>query len=322
VLQRIAGIPVPVLFGGSVAIAALLLWRQGALGEVAAAVGDLRWSTVAAALVGYAVGLAVLAGRWHALVRMAAGTARPPVSAEVFLTSVIVNYAAPIGLAVPARAALSKRDLGLTGSGSGAVVLWEALLDLTVLAGFGGLWLVLGGVEAARVLADRGGQWLLPVAVAGAIGAVGIAVAAAASRRLRERLRRFSGDALRLPAREPGWAALAGGLTLLFWAIQLAVFGVLLAGVGVRPSASLLFGLLGWPMFFGMVSPLPGGAGLREALMVAVAGLVGADGGAVLTAALLYRMALFAALPAVFLLARLWRARTPGPETKGDGSHG
>jgi uncharacterized membrane protein YbhN (UPF0104 family) len=251
----------------------------------------------------------MLAARWHALVRMAGGTAGPAVSAEVFLTSVIVNYAAPIGLAVPARAALSKRDLGLSASGSGAVVLWEAVLDLGALAVIGGLWLLLGGLDAARLLAEQGKGWAISLAVAVAIAAVVALAAMALSRRARERLRRFAGDAASLPVKRPGPALGAMALTVAFWALQLAIMARLLEATGVSPSPLLVLGLMGWPMLIGMVSPVPGGAGVREALMVAVAGFARVDGAAVLLAALLYRMALFITLPALYGLARVWRGR-------------
>ncbi len=58
----------------------------------------------------------------------------------------------------------------------------------------------------------------------------------------------------------------------------------------------------------GMFSPVPGGAGVREALMVAVAQASGIDGAAVLLAAIAYRVALFAAIPPLYLVARGWRA--------------
>jgi uncharacterized membrane protein YbhN (UPF0104 family) len=72
-----------------------------------------------------------------------------------------------------------------------------------------------------------------------------------------------------------------------------------------------------------MLSPVPGGAGVREALMVAVAqarGLDEAAVAAVLIAAVAYRVALFLAIPPLFLAARLWRAlaarRTSNPAVR------
>jgi uncharacterized protein (TIRG00374 family) len=312
----VLSVPTPAIFAASIVLAVALLAWQGTLADLAVAARTVRWEMVVLAVAGYGLSLGMLAWRWHALVRMASGTASAPVAAEVFLTSVVVNYAAPIGLAVPARAALSRRDLGLTTSGSGAVVMWEAALDLTALAGIGGLWLLVGGLDAARALAAAGRTWAVTAAVAAIAVFVTIAAVVAISGSIRGKLRRFAGDALALPSREPRWAAIAVSLTIVFWLLQLVILAILLSGVGVSPNPLLVLGLTGWPVFIGMISPVPGGAGVREALMVAVAGLARVDGAAVLMAALLYRMALFASLPLLYAGARLWRSRQPARDVR------
>src|ERR687893_1865418 len=101
-----------------------------------------RPGRIAGLLLVYAASILLLGLRWHALVRMAGGAPQWTSSAEVFLTSVIVNYAAPIGLAVPTRAALTVRDLELDPSQSGAVVGWEVMLDALALIVISALWLV------------------------------------------------------------------------------------------------------------------------------------------------------------------------------------
>ncbi len=312
-LGRLLAVPTPVIFVFSILVALALLWWQGSLADLASSLRRLSPATIVAALVLYGAGLALLSARWHALVRMAGGTAPAPVSADVFLTSVVVNYAAPIGLAVPTRAALSKRDLGLSVSGSGAVVLWEALLDLGVLALIGVAWLVIGGAGAVRIVAEQGGSWLVLAGVLALVAAISLVAALALSSRLRARLRAFSGEALGLPRRKPGPALAALACTVVFWALQAVILALLLAGFGIpNPTTSLVLGVLGWPVFVGMLSPVPGGAGVREALMVAVAGLERVDGAAVLLAAVTYRLALFATLPVAYALARWWRAATLG----------
>lgn len=316
-------VPTPIVFAVSVLVGLALLARQGALADVGTAAGRLHPAIVATTLLLYAGGLLLLSLRWHALARMAGGTVPAPVAAEVFLTSVVVNYAAPIGLAVPTRAALSKRDLGLTASGSGAVVLWEALLDLGILAAIGTLWLVLGGGEAVAAIAAEGREWAVAAGVLVALVAVAVAALLVFSRRVRERTRRFGGEALALPGRRPVAALTALALSVVFWALQAAILRLLLDGFGVvAPSPTLVLGLLGWPTFIGMISPVPGGAGVREALMVAVAGLARVDGAAVLLAALAYRVTLFVTLPFVFLVARGWRALRREPAVREEGLHG
>ncbi|MEZ4625299.1 MAG: lysylphosphatidylglycerol synthase domain-containing protein [Thermomicrobiales bacterium] len=53
-----------------------------------------------------------------------------------------------------------------------------------------------------------------------------------------------------------------------------------------------------------MISPVPGGAGVREGLMVAMARVYDVDSVAVLLAALVYRIALFAAIPILYAAVR------------------
>ena len=106
----ILAMPTPVIFGVAAA------WRSSSCGDKA----DWPRSRIRARCSprarrrdpsAYAGSILLLGIRWHALVRMAGGAPHWTSSAEVFLTSVIVNYAAPIGLAVPTRAALTIRDL-------------------------------------------------------------------------------------------------------------------------------------------------------------------------------------------------------------------
>ena len=321
--RRFLAVPTPILFAVSVLVGLALLARQGALADVGAAAARVHPAIIAATLALYAGGLLLLSLRWHALARMAGGTVAAQVAAEVFLTSVVVNYAAPIGLAVPTRAALSKRDLGLSPSGSGAVVLWEALLDLGILAAIGVLWLVLGGGEAATAMAAEGQAWTVAAAVLLALVAGAGVALFIVSRRVRARVRRFGGEALALPVKRPREALTALVLSLAFWALQTGILRLLLEAFGVvSPSSALVLGLLGWPTFIGMVSPVPGGAGVREALMVAVAGVSRVDGAAVLLAALAYRVTLFVTLPFVFLAARGWRALSPARAVREGGLHG
>jgi uncharacterized membrane protein YbhN (UPF0104 family) len=54
-----------------------------------------------------------------------------------------------------------------------------------------------------------------------------------------------------------------------------------------------------------MLSPVPGGAGVREALMAAAARLGGAAAGPVVLAAVAYRLALFVVTPLVWGVVRL-----------------
>jgi uncharacterized membrane protein YbhN (UPF0104 family) len=301
----ILAVPTPVIFVVAAALAAILLWRQGGLSEIADSVGNVHPGRVVAILLVYAASILLLGIRWHALVRMAGGTPEWSSSAEVFLTSVIVNYAAPIGLAVPTRAALTVRDLELSPGQSGAVVGWEAALDVMALTVISVAWLLLGGSDLVQTLSVDGRVLALVVVVL-AVGAVALGVASR-STKIRSRIAPFAGRMLTSPADHPMLALLALALTGAFWAIQTGIMAALLQLFGVVVSLSLLFGVMGVPVLVGMLSPVPGGAGVREALMAAAAKLVGIPAGPVVLAAIAYRIALFLVTPLVWGAVRLAR---------------
>jgi uncharacterized membrane protein YbhN (UPF0104 family) len=248
--------------------------------------------------------------RWHALTRMAGGAPEWISSAEVFLTSVIVNYAAPIGLAVPTRAALTVRDLGLSPTESSAVVAWELLLDIAALSILSAGWLAMGG--AIRLSTVSVEPWIVATFVAIAFILI---VTFMLVRRVSAVVGRIAAAARQVflfPARRPGRMLIAAGLTMLFWSMQTGVMAALLVSFGTAPSIRLLLGVMGLPILIGMLSPIPGGAGVRETLMAAAAGLQGVAAAPVLLAAIAYRLALFVVTPVVWGGLRLARALTTG----------
>jgi uncharacterized membrane protein YbhN (UPF0104 family) len=307
-LRPLLSIPTPVIFVAAALIATYALWQQGSLGAVSNSVREADPRRIAAILLVYACSILVLGLRWDVLVRLVGGQPHWMSSAEVFLTSVIVNYAAPIGLAVPTRAALTVRDLGLTPMQSSVVVGWELLLDAGALALIGLAWILTGGGPLLMKILPGTGAMVAIVAL-GLAGLLGIALIGwktAFGRRMLTRL----GPLLRAPAQRPGFAVIAVALTVLFWAAQSAVMAALVALFGVSPTPSLMLGLMGLPMLIGMLSPVPGGAGVREALMTAMAGVEGQPGAAVLVAAVAYRLALFIVTPVVWGGLRLVRMAT------------
>jgi uncharacterized membrane protein YbhN (UPF0104 family) len=310
-LRRLSGVPTPVIFIVSVLLALVVLWVQGSLRDVAAAArdADLRLLIAAGAL--YLVSLALLAARWHLLVKMIHGTSHAMRAAEAFLTSVVINYAAPVGLAVPSRAALTKRALGLTTSETSKVALWEVGAYILVLLLLSLLWILVSGSKGIDALDDATSP-LLVLAVMAA-GAVAFGVLLLVVRRLRPalwaRLRIEGRQFVRLPIEQPLHALRVSSVSIFYWGMQIGVLWMLLKAVGVDPGISLTLGLVSVPILIGMVSPVPGGAGIREALMVAMAHVYDVDSAAVLLAALVYRVALFAAIPVLYAGVRFWLRR-------------
>ncbi|HEY7032713.1 MAG TPA: lysylphosphatidylglycerol synthase transmembrane domain-containing protein [Thermomicrobiales bacterium] len=314
--RRLSAIPTPVIFGFSIVLAMLLLLWEGALGDVGPAIRRADAGTIVAGLLLYLAGLALLCLRWHLLVRMIKGVSHAPRAAEAFLTSVVINYAAPVSLAVPSRVALTKRALGLTATETGAVALWEIATDVLVLGLASLLWFGVGGREADTFSAASSSALVVVGIILGALLA-GIALLFIVARtrpRLWERILATVRTTLTYPTRRPLDAVLAVGTTVVYWIVQGAVFWLLLDAIGEDPSLALVLGLISLPILVGMLSPVPGGAGVREALMLAVARVHGADGASVLLAAVTYRVALFASIPILYALVRVWLTFDPAPQ--------
>lgn len=307
-MKRVSAVPTPLIFIFSVLLAVLLLWTQGSLGHVVDAARDANpWLLIAAMLL-YLVSLALLAGRWHLLIVMIHRSSHAARAAEAFLTSVVINYAAPVGLAVPSRAALTKRALGLSGAETGAVALWEVGADVLVLSLLSLIWILISGTKALNALDDAVSPLLVGAIVIG--GLIALAFGMILLRHLKPglwaRIRFEAIQFFRYPHQYPRDAARAMAVSIVYWGMQVLVLWLLLKAVGVDASASLTLGLVSVPILVGMLSPVPGGAGVREALMIAMAHVYDVDSAAVLLAALVYRVALFAAIPLLYAGVRLW----------------
>ena len=307
-IHALARVPTPVIFVGAVGVAFALLWQQGKLGEVGHAIRGANVWVVIAGFVLYLIGMALASYRWHVLVVMARGVSEFPKAAEAYLTSIVVNYAAPIGLAVPTRAALTKRALGLTAAETSAVALWEVGVDVIVLGLGTVLWLLLGG-WSRDVLPDvsRRTEVLAgAVVIAGAVACLaGLAVVVSRKPSLVAKARGMLYTFVTFPLRRPREAIYATLITIAYWVIQGIVMILLLDALGVDWSATLVLGMMSLPILVGMLSPVPGGAGIREALMVGVARVHGADSALVLLAAVSYRVALFISVPILYSLVRM-----------------
>lgn len=318
-LKRLTAIPTPVIFLFSLLMAILLLWQQDALSSIRPAIRNANPWIIAAGLLLYLAGLGLLCVRWNLLVTMVSGATRGLQASEAFITSVAVNYAAPLSLALPSRALLTKRALGLGTAETASITFWEVASDLAVLAVGTLLWIAVGGWRGQGVSVDDrlvGGGVLLML-----LGLLAVFVAIKRAARLRSivyKMRNHFTEALKHPTRRPRQTMLALGVTVLYWIVQGGVLWLLLKAIGGEaPSVSLVLGLTTLPILVGMISPVPGGAGVREALMIAVASVHGANEANVLLAGVTYRIALFAAIPILYGIIRILIALRDGGEGHG-----
>jgi uncharacterized membrane protein YbhN (UPF0104 family) len=313
-MRRLGRIPTPAIFAASVVLALIVLWWQGQIKEILDVVGDAAPGPLLLAAPIYVASLWLLCYRWHVLVRMAQGWSDLPRASEAFLTSVVINYAAPVGLAVPSRAALTKRALGLDAHATGTIALWEIGADVIVLGLGTVLWMLMAEGSMTAVsgeLESSASRYLIVIGAAIVVGFLGAVLLLRTPRRRRQ----FAGLVSRIilaPKERPLEAAAALAVTLVYWIVQGVVLGLLVHAMHVDTSFEFILGLTSLPILVGMLSPIPGGAVVREALMYVVARLADVPGGEVVAAAVIYRMALFGAIPILYALTRLWISRRDG----------
>jgi uncharacterized membrane protein YbhN (UPF0104 family) len=118
------------------------------------------------------------------------------------------------------------------------------------------------------------------------------------------------------PFQSPRQAAITLAITGTYWVIQGFVLAIMLNALDVEPAPLLVLGITSLPILIGMLSPLPGGAGIRETLMGGIARIHGAAVSPTIFAAVAYRLALFASIPVLYLLFRMWLSfgKQPGVE--------
>jgi len=313
-MRHLGRIPTPAIFIGSVVLAVIVLWWQGQIQEILDIIADASLTPLLIAAPIYVASLWLLCYRWHMLVRMAQGWSDLPRASEAFLTSVVINYAAPVGLAVPSRAALTKRALGLDAHATGTIALWEIGADVLVLGAGTVLWMVLADGSVTAVGSELSASADRYRLLLGAIIALGV-IASLVLLRTPRRRRKLVGLASTIavaPKQRPREAAYALGVTTMYWVVQGVVLALLVRAMHIATPFEFILGLTSLPILVGMLSPIPGGAVVREALMYVVARLADVPGGEVVAAAVLYRMALFGAIPILYALTRLWIARRDG----------
>jgi uncharacterized membrane protein YbhN (UPF0104 family) len=310
-MRKLLKVPTPVIFLVCVLLASVLLWWQGSLAELWDVIEQADTGPMLIAAPLYLISLWLLAIRWHELVRMAQGWSDLPRAAEAFLTSVVINYAAPVGLAVPSRAALTKRALGMDKHSTGVVALWEIGMDVIVLGIASIIWMATSRGSTAAVAKELGDN-AARYTNFGLLGLAIVAVLFVIFFRKAEQRRRavhFISRIIVSPAERPIVAAQAFLVTVAYWITQGIVLALLVHAMGVDVSFLFILGLTSLPMLIGMLSPIPGGAVVREALMYMVARLAGVPGAEVVAAAVIYRMALFAAIPILYGITRIWLAK-------------
>ncbi|MDI3340888.1 MAG: lysylphosphatidylglycerol synthase transmembrane domain-containing protein [Sphaerobacter sp.] len=298
---------------GPLLLAAGVLLASGQTRAVARALGGAQLAPTLA-LLGVGMVLPVVhARRWQIMLRAVAADVPLAEVVDMTVTASLVNYAVPGYAGSPVKGALARQfhDVGFGRSLptlAAEQALDAAALLLGAVVGMALVWPTDGPARAwLASLVDHSGTVLMISALVLALAAgAGLLAARRYAQRFTERVvasgRMLAGDRAR---RRPVLL-----LTAAYWGLNLAAvwLGARAVGLTLAPVALLL--LANVPLLVGLVSPLPGGLGLREGAMAAIAAVVGVPVPGIVAAAVLHRGVLVLALPLTLAGARLVARRS------------
>lgn len=237
-----------------------------------------------------------------------------PLAGAIRVTALasLINYAAPGFLGAPAKAVLVRDSNRIPISRSLPTLAVEQLLDAVLLA-IAGVVAVL--IIGPRVLSDVGDDalfegataMLLIIAIAGLV----LLGAWFTVRRLIPGFLASLRDATRMlvQSREHRESILA--LTGVRWVLDMAAFALAAFAVGLRLGLLEILLIANLSLLAGLLAPIPGGLGVREAVMASVAGVLGISIPAILAMSMLHRAGLALGLPIVLAGVRVhqWSRR-------------
>lgn len=295
---------VPGIFWLGLVGALVALWLSGQATGAWTQMRAARWLPLMLVL---ACGVAlpiVHAIRWRLLMRAIDTEIPASLAADVTVSASLVNYAGPGFLGAPAKAFLANRAADAPYSRTILSMAFEQGLDfLVLLAGSAVALLLIGTGPVEEALAGHGRAARIALIVA-LVAVVGLMVVLG-----RERIRRgivrvveaFRTLGARVDRPAVAWC------TAALWLLQASVIAALLWALGMPTTPTAIVSLSTIPLLLGQVVPLPGGIGVREAAIVALAVPLEISSGGLLGLAILQRVLLVVALPVALLAVRLAR---------------
>lgn len=268
------------------------------------------WS-VLLVLVGIALPLSH-AWRWCFLLRRIGETIRMAAAVRMTALASLLNYAAPGFLGAPAKAIFARNETGLPVSRSLPTLLAEQTLDALLLLvagvvsiGIAGPVLISGLMELLTL--DR--SLVTALVILGLCA--GLIVVWFAARRLLPAFAESTESSLRMLMKGRHSLVPISVLTLTRWLLDMLAVGIASLAIGLRLNIIEVLLIANLALLAGLIAPVPGGLGVREAVMAALAGMLGISVPAILALSVLHRAGLGVGLPIVFGAARLreWGSR-------------
>jgi glycosyltransferase 2 family protein len=267
----------------------------------------------AAALVVVGIALPVShAWRWCFLLRRIGESIRLAVSVRLTALASLLNYAAPGFLGAPAKAIFARNETGLPVSRSLPTLVAEQTLDALLLLVAAAVSIVIAGPVLVSALLDLYSFDRSLVAVMVGIGFIVLAMLAwFAARRVLPAFARSTESSLRMLLQGRRDLVPISILTLTRWLLDMLAVAIASVAVGLRLNIVEILLIANLSLLVGLMAPVPGGLGVREATMAALAGILGISVPAILALSVLHRAGLGIGLPIVLGAARLqeWAGR-------------
>ena len=304
-MKRFRRNPTPFVFWFGLVAAAAVLWLTGILGDAWEGLRDAKPLPLALVVLAGMASPLVHALRWKFVMESLDVSLSLGEASDITVSSALLNYASPGFVGASAKAVLANQTRAVPYSSSALSIGFEHTLDLTLMAVTATIAILVIGPSAFRSAASplEGLASVAVVVIALAIIVIGL-TAAWKFGAVRQ-VRRLFGSVRRLGRRVNHLAV--GGLTLLYWLIQVSVVGLMFWALGIDFAVFDVLAIATVPGLAGMLAPLPGGVGVREAVTVALTTVTGATTATLVTLAIVQRILLIAALPLSLGLVRLVR---------------
>lgn len=296
---------VPAAFWIGLVVALAALWLTGTFDEAWQSLRDANiWLLIVTILVGAALPI-IHAMRWRVVMRSLDARLSMGEAADITVSSSLLNYASPGFVGASAKAILANRTAEVPYRDSALAIGFEHSLDLFLLIIMSIIAiLILGPSNFSDIVSfDDWFSSLLIDAIIVLVLAVIIFVAIklGAIRYIRSLYNTVLTLGRKVDTRK---VAL---LTLAYWLAQLAVVALLFLALDLPFEPFNILGIATVPVLVGMLSPVPGGVGVREAAIVALTTVTGILAATLLSLAILQRVLLIAALPLALLFVRVAR---------------
>jgi uncharacterized membrane protein YbhN (UPF0104 family) len=244
----------------------------------------------------------VHAVRWKVILEALGSHLTAAEAADLTVTSALMNYASPGFVGASAKAILARRSKEVKYEDSAASIAFEYGLDLFLL--------VVGSIIAVLLLGpatfspllrwdtDLPSGLVIAIVVAGIVAVVVLAWKLGAWNFVRRLMRAF------LTLGKDVDHVVIALLTLLYWLLQVIVVVLLFWALHIDIDLANALAVATLPLLAGMLAPVPGGIGAREAVTVALAAATNIGAAQLLSLAVLQRVLLVGALPLALLAVR------------------